>query len=53
LSDCKDKLYELDDYERKTIFFCYFLGHGAEKDNQLFAVLNESTEAKALFNLEK
>lgn len=52
-SDCKDILYELDDYNRKTIFFCYFLGHGAEKENSLYAVLNESNASLALFDLEK
>lgn len=53
VSDCKDILYENDDYNRKTIFFCYFLGHGAEKDGSLHAVLNESNNESALYDLEK
>jgi len=53
VQDCKDTLYEFDDLGRKTIFFCYFLGHGAEKENSLHAVLNEPNPDTSLFPLEK
>ena len=51
--DCKDRLYEHDDNGHKTIFFCYFLGHGAEKDNSMHVVLNEANADNALYSLEK